>query len=99
MWACSRDEEWTCGTGPRQAAILAHLSRFESASAAIDDARLRKPPLVHPEPFEHEGVRVICYPGDERHSVRKRALPGPTRLHFRAGRFEPEGGFEALLGD
>jgi hypothetical protein len=44
-------------------------------------------------------VRVICYPGDERHSVRQRALPGPTRLHYLRGRFEPEGGFDALFAD
>jgi hypothetical protein len=40
---------------------------------------------------------MVCYPGDERHSVRERALPGPTRLHYRNGRFEPAGGLEALF--
>jgi hypothetical protein len=40
---------------------------------------------------------MICYPGDERHSVRERALPGPTRLHYRDRRFEPAGGFDALF--
>jgi len=53
--------------------------------------------LIHPEPFEDQGIRVICYPGDERHSVTERALPGPTRLHYRERRFEPAGGFEALF--
>jgi hypothetical protein len=42
---------------------------------------------------------VICYPGDERHSVRERALPGPTRLHWLDGRYEPAGGFDALFRD
>jgi 8-oxo-dGTP pyrophosphatase MutT (NUDIX family) len=84
---------------PPQIMSLAHLSRFASAREAIEAARRRHPPLVHPEPFEHEGVRVICYPGDERHSVRERALPGPTRLHYVAGRFEPAGGFDALFLD
>lgn len=54
-------------------------------------------PLVVPEPFELEGTRCVCYPGDERHSVRERALPVPTRLHYRNRRFEPAGGFEALF--
>jgi hypothetical protein len=31
--------------------------------------------------------------------VRTRALPGPTRLSHIDGRFEPDGGFEALLRD
>jgi 8-oxo-dGTP pyrophosphatase MutT (NUDIX family) len=84
---------------PPQIMSLAHLSRHARAQDAIAAARSRRPPLIHPEPFEHEGVRVICYPGDERHSVRERALPGPTRLHWVGGRFEPAGGFDALFGD
>jgi hypothetical protein len=40
---------------------------------------------------------VICYPGDPRHSVPQRAWAGPTRLSFRNGRFEPDGGLAALL--
>lgn len=82
---------------PPQIMSLAHLSRHSSVSAALTEARLRKPPLILPEPFEEDGVRIICYPGDERHSVRERALPGPTRLQYRNGRFEPAGGFEALF--
>jgi 8-oxo-dGTP pyrophosphatase MutT (NUDIX family) len=84
---------------PPQIMSLAHLSRHASVDSAFAEARMRKPPLVHPEPIEHEGMRVICYPGDERHSVRERALPGPTRLHYVERRFEPPGGFEALFRD
>lgn len=84
---------------PPQIMSLAHLSRHATVREAIAAARSRRPPLIHPEPFEHEGVRVICYPGDERHPVRERALPGPTRLHWLGGRFEPAGGFDALFGD
>ena len=82
---------------PPQIMSLAHLSRFPDVAAATSDARRRLPPVVQPEPFDEDGARVICYPGDERHSVRERALPGPTRLHHRDGRFEPTGGFEALF--
>jgi 8-oxo-dGTP pyrophosphatase MutT (NUDIX family) len=84
---------------PPQIMSLAHLSRHRNTAQAFTEAQSRPPPLVHPEPFEQEGVRVICYPGDERHTIRTRALPGPTRLHYVAGRFEPPGGFDALLRD
>jgi hypothetical protein len=82
---------------PPQILSLAHLARHGSVAAALAQARLRPPPLVVPEPFELEGARCVCYPGDERHSVRERALPGPTRLHYRNERFEPFGGFDALF--
>lgn len=82
---------------PPQIMSLAHLSRYSSAEDALAQARGRAPPVILPEPFEHEGVRVICYPGDERHTVRQRALLGPTRLHYRNRRFEPADGFEALF--
>jgi 8-oxo-dGTP pyrophosphatase MutT (NUDIX family) len=84
---------------PPQIMSLAHLARHTTAAAAMSEASSRPPPLVHPEPFEQNGVRVICYPGDERHTIRTRALPGPTRLHYVSGRFEPPGGFDALLRD
>ena len=84
---------------PPQIMSLAHLSRHDSVDGALAQARERPPPLVLPEPFEQDGARIICYPGDERHSVRERALPGPTRLHYRNRRFEPATGFEALFAD
>ena len=45
-----------------------------------------------------DGTRVLCSPGDPRHSVTQRALPGVTRLLYRNKRFEPVDGFEALFG-
>lgn len=84
---------------PPQILSLAHLERHGSVAQALAQARLRPPPLVVPEPFELEDARCVCYPGDERHPVRERALPGPTRLHYRNRRFEPAGGFEALFTD
>jgi 8-oxo-dGTP pyrophosphatase MutT (NUDIX family) len=84
---------------PPQILGLAHLARHPSTMAAFSQARLRPPPLVEPEPFEHEGMRMICYPGDERHSVRERALPGPTRLRYCNRRFEPAGGFDGLFAE
>src|SRR5207253_7590346 len=51
---------------PPQIMSLAHLARHASAQQALDAAASRPPPLVHPEPFEQDGVRVICYPGDRK---------------------------------
>jgi hypothetical protein len=82
---------------PPQIMSLSHLSIFNSVDHALEDAALRTPPVIQPEPFDVEGMRVICYPGDPKHPVQQRALPGPSRLHFRNKRFEPEGGLDALL--
>ena len=82
---------------PPQIMSLAHLARHDSVHSVLSAARSRPPPAILPEPFDEDGTRVICYPGDDRHSVRERALPGPTRLRFRNHRFEPVGGFDALF--
>jgi 8-oxo-dGTP pyrophosphatase MutT (NUDIX family) len=82
---------------PPQIMSLAHLARHKSVQTAMDEARHQSPPLVCPEPFDKDGERVLCYPGDPNHSVAKRALPGPTRLIYRNRRFEPTDGFEALF--
>jgi 8-oxo-dGTP pyrophosphatase MutT (NUDIX family) len=82
---------------PPQIMSLAHLARHASVDSVLAAARQRLPPVIQPEPFDQEGGRVLCYPGDALHSVRERALPGPTRLHYRNKRFEPDGGFESLF--
>lgn len=83
---------------PPQIMSLAHLARHANVASVLAEARGRRPALVQPEPYDDEhGTRVLCYPGDPRHSVRERALPGPTRLRYGNRRFEPEGGFEALF--
>lgn len=82
---------------PPQIMSLAHLARHASVASVLDAARRQPPPLILPEPFDHDGVRVLCYPGDAMHPVRERALPGPMRLHYHARRFTPEDGFEALF--
>jgi hypothetical protein len=76
---------------------LSHLSLYANVAHALDDAASRRPPVIQPEPFDQDGMRVICYPGDPRHSISEKALPCPSRLHFRNKRFEPEGGLAALL--
>jgi 8-oxo-dGTP pyrophosphatase MutT (NUDIX family) len=82
---------------PPQILSLAHLARHATVRSALAEARQRPPPLVEPEPFEHEGDRFMCYPGDANHPVAARAMPGPTRLRYADGRFEPVGGLAGLL--
>lgn len=82
---------------PPQIMSLSFLSHFADVAAVLQQARRTCPPLVEPEPFLDEGLRVVCYPGDERHSRTRRAFPGPTRLTYRNKRFEPSGGFESLF--
>ena len=82
---------------PPQIMSLAHLSHHTTVDSVLREARGRRPPVIRPESFEQGGERVICYPGDERHSIHERALPGPTRLHYCNQRFEPLEGFEALF--
>ena len=82
---------------PPQILTLSQLAHFANVAAILTAARSRPPALIEPSPFDHDGQRVICYPGDPRHPVAERAWSGPTRLTFRNARFEPEGGLAALL--
>lgn len=82
---------------PPQIMTLADLSRFGSVAAVFDHANSRPAPTIEPEPIDVDGVRIVCYPGDERHPQRDRAMPGPTRLLLRDKRFEPERGLDALF--
>lgn len=82
---------------PPQIMSLAHLSRHATVASMLAEAASRPPPVIMSAPFDDNGMRVICYPGDEGHPIRERAMPGPTRLHFRNQRFEPHGGFEGLF--
>ena len=83
---------------PPQIMTLAHLSRFDNVQSVMAEARSCKPPVIMPHPIDMDGTRVICYPGDDAHPVRQRAMPGPTRLRYRNKLFEPLEGFEALFG-
>jgi len=82
---------------PPQIMSLGQLSRLADVAQVQAAARSRPPALIEPEPFDEDGCRVICYPGDPRHSVRDRVWDGPTRLTYRNQRFEAEGGLAALL--
>lgn len=82
---------------PPQIMSLAQLAHHASVDSALLAARGQRPPTILPEAYEHEGSRVICYPGDPLHPVRERALHGPTRLCQQGRRFLPEEGFDALF--
>ena len=81
---------------PPQIMSLAHLARHDNVASVLADMGTRAPPTILPESHDQDGQRIVCYPGDPRHSVATRALPGPTRLVWRNQRFEPEGGLSAL---
>ena len=93
------EQYWTgqIELAPPQIMSLAHLARHGSVQSVLEGARSQHPPLIFPETFDDNGTRVLCYPGDPAHSVSARALPGPTRLLYRKGRFAPMDGFEALF--
>lgn len=90
-WARSID------MAPPQIMTLSHLSRYTDVASVLQAAASKPPALIAPEPFDDNGARIICYPGDARHSITTAAMPGPSRLRHSDGRFEPEGGFTAFF--
>lgn len=101
-WLRPRDALRRCWDGEitlaaPQLMSLAHLSHYRSVRDALAAMRDHRPSTIAPEPFTIDGERTVCYPGDERHPVRARAMPGPTRLVFRNRRFEPPEGFDAFF--
>jgi 8-oxo-dGTP pyrophosphatase MutT (NUDIX family) len=82
---------------PPQIMSLAHLSHFKQVDEVMALARSRMPPVIEPEPFQIEGGRLICYPGDAQHSLKEKVMPGPTRLRYLNKKFVAEGGFDALF--
>jgi 8-oxo-dGTP pyrophosphatase MutT (NUDIX family) len=82
---------------PPQIMTLAHLARFRDVAGVLAEARGRHPPRIQPEVMQEDGANMVCYPGDPRHSQGARAMPGPTRLCWRNGRYEPQDGLEELF--
>ena len=80
---------------PPQLMSLVQLCRHADVASAWNEALTGRPPRIQPEAYEVDGGRILCYPGDPLHSVRTRALHGPTRLRWAGRRFEPLGGFDS----
>ncbi len=80
---------------PPQLLSLVQLCRHADVASAWNEALATRPPRIQPEGCEIDGERLLCLPGDPKHSVRERALPGPTRLRWLQRRFEPVGGCAA----
>ena len=95
--ALERYRDGALDLAPPQIMSLAHLHRYATVAQALAAARGRLPPTIQPETFDEDGRQGFCYPGDARHPVRDRALPGPTRLYRQGRHFLPIEGFEALL--
>lgn len=82
---------------PAQIMSLATLARYRGVAEVIDSMRAQRPPVIQPEPFLFQDSRALALPGDERHPVSTRAMPGPTFLVHRNARFEPLGGLDELF--
>lgn len=78
---------------------LLELATYPSVAVAMHRDSGTWPRLIDPQPFELEGARVVAYPGDAAHSNPIRVMPGPSRLIFRDGRFEPVEGIDSLFAD
>lgn len=76
---------------------LYELKAHRTVAQALEEARRRTPALIEPHPFDENGLRILCYPGDACHPVPTRAMRGPTRLQLINGRFVPLGGMAVLL--
>ena len=74
---------------PPQIMTLDHISAFRDTSSLMAAARRGRPYVVRPMPLQQGEERMVVYPGDELHVERQQVMPGPTRLFFRDGRYEP----------
>jgi 8-oxo-dGTP pyrophosphatase MutT (NUDIX family) len=87
--AMQRWERGEIKLAPATYMSLFHLATYDSIAAALADARSRPAPIIEPHSFEEEGVRHIVLPGDPRHALRTRAVPGATRLKWDGARYAP----------
>ena len=102
IWLSPRDallKYWdrVISMAPPQIMTLVNLLPYSDCASVLRAALARKPSAVMPETFNADGLRHICYPGDPQHSIKEKAMIGPTRLRFMQGRFEPKDGVGAFL--
>ena len=73
---------------------LYELTQFATLDEVMAHASKRRPPLIEPRSVRDEASRMVCFPGDPLHQEAHHILPGPTRLYFKDGCFQPEGGLD-----
>jgi 8-oxo-dGTP pyrophosphatase MutT (NUDIX family) len=87
--AVRRWEQGKIQLAPATYMSVQHLAQFDSIASALADARSRRPPVLQPEGYAEDGVRCLALPGDPKHPLAERAIPGPTRLKWDGAKFIP----------
>ena len=82
---------------PPQIMTLVGLLPHTSTSNLSTHLRKLTPRLIEPFPIQIDGERGMAYPGDHRHPIQERAMPGPSFLVYRNERFEPSEGFDSFF--
>lgn len=93
--ALTRHADGTLALLPPTWMTLQALAEFGSAAEAMAHTRATPTASLQPELVTGAEGFTLCFPGDPAHSVPTRALPGPTRLTLRDGRWR---GQDALGG-
>lgn len=79
---------------PPQIMTLIALNEFDNAQACLDHARCHNAYRIKPQVIKTESSRILTYPGDTEHPESEQQMPGPTRLIWSEGHFEPPEGFK-----
>ena len=87
--AVARWQQGSIQLAPATYMSLQHLALYPSIDTAIADARSRRPPVIQPLGFQHDGMRCLALPGDGNHPVAARAIPGPLRLRWDGKCYQP----------
>ncbi len=83
---------------PPQIMTLVALCAHDSTSSCIEHANNTPTYCIQPQVIKSDRhKRILAYPGDEQHSSPDKLMPGPTRLFWMDGHFEPEEGFDQYL--
>ncbi len=88
----------TIALAPPQIMTLLALCAHGSTAACIKHANATPTYCIQPQVIKDgPDRRTLLYPGDPEHSDSQQLMPGPTRLVWKDGHFEPDTGFEQFL--
>lgn len=79
---------------PPQIMTLVALCEFRDVESCVKFARTADTYCIEPGVLKAANGRTLVYPGDTEHRNPHKQMPGPTRLLWKNGHFEPEMGFE-----